>query len=321
WLEEEPEEKEEEKEDEAMELSASRDLLEGNDEVCIPGPMPCDLRSVHRGVKRLSKQMHDRYKTEKKMERILRQEELRRNGQAFDIIALDSARVGPFPARRLAWRRVSHCSSNHHSSSDFTSDSSSSSSSSDSSSDISSGLSFNSLSNSSSVHSSGCDALDHLARDEDPILLCGEEHMEIGTAEAEAVANLGISDGVGAHTEDGIVDLLVTGGISKPNGGDAPDLEGTLYDIAHYTSKVTLGRITEFETTQRQLEAGQLVASEERELEEFHQARRDHDDTRRSLWRTIGTDAAFAMSWKELMKLIAEVYCARTEIHKMESEL
>nr|GEW46522.1 putative reverse transcriptase domain-containing protein [Tanacetum cinerariifolium] len=75
------------------ESSASRDLLEGNDEVCMPGPMPCDLRSVHRGVKRLSKQMHDRYKTEKRMAKILRQEELRRNGQAFDITALDSALV------------------------------------------------------------------------------------------------------------------------------------------------------------------------------------------------------------------------------------
>nr|GFA91840.1 hypothetical protein [Tanacetum cinerariifolium] len=71
--------------------SGSRDLLEGNDEVCVPGPMPYDLRSVHRGVKRLSKQMHDRYKMKKRMERVLRQEELHRNGQAFDITALDSA--------------------------------------------------------------------------------------------------------------------------------------------------------------------------------------------------------------------------------------
>nr|GEY21005.1 putative zinc finger, CCHC-type, retrotransposon Gag domain protein [Tanacetum cinerariifolium] len=71
--------------------SASRDLLEGNDEVCVLGPMPCDMRSVHRGVKRLSKQMHDRYKTEKRMAKILRQEELCKNGQAFDITALDSA--------------------------------------------------------------------------------------------------------------------------------------------------------------------------------------------------------------------------------------
>ncbi|GKC78793.1 putative reverse transcriptase domain-containing protein [Tanacetum coccineum] len=37
--------------------------------------------------------------------------------------------------------------------------------------------------------------------------------------------------------------------------------------------------------------------------------------------RTIGVDAAFSMSWRELMKLMAEVYCPRTEIQKMEYEL
>ncbi|GJR67784.1 reverse transcriptase domain-containing protein [Tanacetum coccineum] len=37
--------------------------------------------------------------------------------------------------------------------------------------------------------------------------------------------------------------------------------------------------------------------------------------------RTVGTDAAFAMSWRELMKLMAEVYCPRNEIQKMESVL
>nr|GEX55826.1 putative reverse transcriptase domain-containing protein [Tanacetum cinerariifolium] len=37
--------------------------------------------------------------------------------------------------------------------------------------------------------------------------------------------------------------------------------------------------------------------------------------------RTIRADAAFSMSWRELMKLIAEVYCLRTEIQAMESEL
>nr|GEU83481.1 hypothetical protein [Tanacetum cinerariifolium] len=81
WLEEEPEEEEEneamenDEEDDAEiadvddiaippviqfdnfhvgESSASRDLLEGNSEVCAPGPMSCDLKSVHRGVKRLT---------------------------------------------------------------------------------------------------------------------------------------------------------------------------------------------------------------------------------------------------------------------------
>ncbi|GKA02001.1 putative reverse transcriptase domain-containing protein [Tanacetum coccineum] len=180
-----------------------------------------------------------------------------------------------------------------------------------------------------------------------------EEHMEIGTADAEAVADLGIGDGVGAHTEDGIgigvevaasdikedeeefeaeasaggtmeivVDPLVTGGISESTRGDVPDLEGTLYDIVHYMSEVPLDRITEFETAQRQLEAGQLMASGERagltnrirrlgrenlrvrsllciemdqvdslrhdmalSHEEFCQIRRDHDDARRRLRR------------------------------------
>nr|GEV50315.1 reverse transcriptase domain-containing protein [Tanacetum cinerariifolium] len=72
------------------ESSASKDLLEGNSEVCAPGSMSGDLESVHMGVKRLSKQIHDIYKKEKRMAKILRQKKIRRNGQAFDITALDS---------------------------------------------------------------------------------------------------------------------------------------------------------------------------------------------------------------------------------------
>nr|GEV05869.1 hypothetical protein [Tanacetum cinerariifolium] len=73
------------------ESSASRDLLAGNSEVYAPGPMCCDMKSVHRGVKKFSKQMHDRLRTEKKMAKKLRQDELRMNGQEFDITALDLA--------------------------------------------------------------------------------------------------------------------------------------------------------------------------------------------------------------------------------------
>ncbi|GJZ84736.1 putative reverse transcriptase domain-containing protein [Tanacetum coccineum] len=36
--------------------------------------------------------------------------------------------------------------------------------------------------------------------------------------------------------------------------------------------------------------------------------------------RTIGTDAVYALSWRELMKLMTEVYCPRNEIQKMETE-
>nr|GEZ16129.1 integrase, catalytic region, zinc finger, CCHC-type, peptidase aspartic, catalytic [Tanacetum cinerariifolium] len=181
----------------------------------------------------------------------------------------------------------------------------------------------------------------------------GDEHMEIGTADAETVANLGIIEEVGAHTKDGIylgvevatsdikedeeefeaeasargtleiaVDPLATGDISEPTKGDAPGLEGTLYDMYHYMSEVPLDRIIEFETDQRQLKAGQLEASKERaglanrvrslgrenlrvrallyierdrvdnlrchmvlSQEEFCQVRRDRDDTLRRLRR------------------------------------
>ncbi|GJT49908.1 reverse transcriptase domain-containing protein, partial [Tanacetum coccineum] len=37
--------------------------------------------------------------------------------------------------------------------------------------------------------------------------------------------------------------------------------------------------------------------------------------------RTIETDAAYALSWRELLKLMTEVYCPRNEIQKMETEL
>ncbi|GJS84799.1 reverse transcriptase domain-containing protein [Tanacetum coccineum] len=37
--------------------------------------------------------------------------------------------------------------------------------------------------------------------------------------------------------------------------------------------------------------------------------------------RTIGTEASFVMSWRELMKQMTEVYCPRNEIQKMETEL
>nr|GEZ73241.1 hypothetical protein [Tanacetum cinerariifolium] len=44
-----------------------------------------------------------------------------------------------------------------------------------------------------------------------------------------------------------------------------------------------------------------------------------------TLWnshkRTIGVDAAYAMKWAGLMKLMTEVYCPRNEVQKMETEL
>nr|GEX11182.1 putative reverse transcriptase domain-containing protein [Tanacetum cinerariifolium] len=81
-----------------------------------------------------------------------------------------------------------------------------------------------------------------------------EEHMEIGTGDAEAVADLGIGDGVGVDTNDGI-------GIGvEIAASDIREYE----EVFEAETKVPIDRITKFETTQRQLEAGQLMASQKR---------------------------------------------------------
>nr|GEW15832.1 putative reverse transcriptase domain, ribonuclease H-like domain, aspartic peptidase domain protein [Tanacetum cinerariifolium] len=84
--------------DEDTEFSPPVVQIADVDDVPIPlviqfgtGIMCCDLKGVHRGVKRLSKQMRDKYRTEKKMAKKLRQDELRMNGQEFDNTTLDSA--------------------------------------------------------------------------------------------------------------------------------------------------------------------------------------------------------------------------------------
>nr|GEU94317.1 DNA helicase [Tanacetum cinerariifolium] len=112
-----------------------------------------------------------------------------------------------------------------HSSPDFTSDSSSCGSSLDFSSATSLGSPSDSLSDTSSVHSSGCDASAPTLVDLLPpckrfrysysLKDSKEEHMEIDTADAEAVVDLGISDEVRVDTEDGIGSLC-------PPEGESP---------------------------------------------------------------------------------------------------
>ncbi|GJW63260.1 putative reverse transcriptase domain-containing protein [Tanacetum coccineum] len=261
----------------------------------------------------------------------------------------------------------------------------------------------------------------------------------------------GISDGVVAHTEDGVgmrVEIIASDVREDDEEFEAEAWTASLRKCFrfHYMSEVRIDRITEIETTQRQLETSQMVASGERaslverigslrleylkvramlsierdridsirwhmalSQEEFRQVRRDRDDTRRRLRRLestmtitrsgmtpaaieelngsdgdngnggnrdgengndengnggngnpnengrgdrpvarectyqdfmkcqplnfkgtkgvnshkriIGTEAVFSMSWRELIKLIIEVYCPRNEILKMETEL
>ncbi|GJS72383.1 hypothetical protein Tco_0705224 [Tanacetum coccineum] len=243
-------------------------------------------------------------------------------------------RVRPIPARILAWRRVSHHSSDHHS----LPDSSSSSAPSDHSlsghtppdttdADSSTPQRFvHRLLAKSSLGSSSERLLDssspsfrpsrkrcrsftasvpsptHVSRSiaPNPVDLLPprkrfrdsyspedseEEHMEVDTADAEAVADVGISEGVVAHPEDGVgmgfeiaasdvreddeefeaeasatdtreidVDPLAISDSFKSSRGGIPDLEDTIYEIIHYMSEVHIDRITDIETTQRQLE-------------------------------------------------------------------
>ncbi|GJY60267.1 hypothetical protein Tco_0460924 [Tanacetum coccineum] len=286
----------------------------------------------------------------------------------------------------------------------------------------------------------------------------GEEHVEIGIGVEAATSDIREDDEeFEAESSTGgmmeiVVDPLVTGGISESTRGDAPNLEGTLYDIAHYMSERAglADRVRILGWENLRIRALLCIGRDQVDSlrhhmalsqEEFRQICRDRDDTRRRLmrsrealdareanrnirlgngndeggdgngdgngngggngngnhnendrdvrpvvreciyqdfmkcqplnfkgtkgvvglirwfekmetvfhisnclekyqvkyatcallnsaltwWnshkRTIGTDSAFAMSWRELMKLMAEVYCLRSKIQKMEYEL
>nr|GEZ60164.1 hypothetical protein [Tanacetum cinerariifolium] len=198
-------------------------------------------------------------------------------------------RVGPCPARRLALRRVSHRSLNRHSLPDFTSDSSSSGSSLDSSSDTFLGLPLDSLLDTSSAHSSGVipyssserslDSSSLFVRPSHKICISLTTSVPSSTPISRSIAPTHVDllpprkreEGEGFEVEASaratmeiVVNPLVISGIFESTRGDVLDLKGTLYDIVHYMLEVPFERITEFETAQRQLEAGQLMASGER---------------------------------------------------------
>ncbi|GJR68090.1 hypothetical protein Tco_0014155 [Tanacetum coccineum] len=90
--------------------------------------------------------------------------------------------------------------------------------------------------------------------------------MEVDTSDAEAVADVGIYYEVAAHPEDSI-DMGVEIAASDVREDDEEfEAEASAADTRdfHYMSEVRIDRITEIETTQRQLETSQLVASRER---------------------------------------------------------
>ncbi|GJQ93921.1 hypothetical protein Tco_0005060 [Tanacetum coccineum] len=254
-------------------------------------------------------------------------------------------RFGPFPARRLAWRRVSHRPSDRHSSPDSTLDSSSSGSSAGSSSDISLGSPLDSLSDTSSVHFSGCNTSGQthsgpstrvslprlvyppvmtpryseafrrwrppttLLPSSTPVLRliaftfvdllppCKRLGVEVTASDIKEDEEEFEAEASAGGTIEIAVDPLVTRGISESTGGDAPDLKGTLYDIAQYMLDVPLDKITKIRRLGREnLRVRALLCIERDRVdnlrhhmalsqEKFHQIRRDQDDARRRLRR------------------------------------
>ncbi|GJR65846.1 hypothetical protein Tco_0011911 [Tanacetum coccineum] len=150
-----------------------------------------------------------------------------------------------------------------------------------------------------------------------------DEHMEIGTADAEAVTDLGIGDGVRAHIEDGIcMGVKIASSDIKEDEEEFEAEASAVGTREIIVDPLVTGGISESTRGDRQLEAGQLIASGERagladrirrlgqenlmvqallsiernrvdslrhhmvlSQEEFRQIRRDRDDAQRGLRR------------------------------------
>ncbi|GJW68699.1 hypothetical protein Tco_0123123 [Tanacetum coccineum] len=226
-------------------------------------------------------------------------------------------RVRPIPAHRLAWRCVSHHSSDSHSSPYSSS----------SSAPLDHSLSGHTPPDTIDADSSTPQRFRF--KDSYSLEDSGEVHMEVDTADAEAVTDVGISEGVVAHLEDGVgmgfensasdvreddeefeaetsaadtreivVVPLAIGDSFESFRGGIPDLEDTIYDIVHYMSERAslVERIGSLRLEYRKVQA---MLSIERDRinsirwhmalsqEEFRQVHRDRDDTRRRLRRTM----------------------------------
>ncbi|GJV40353.1 reverse transcriptase domain-containing protein [Tanacetum coccineum] len=230
-------------------------------------------------------------------------------------------RVRPIPARRLSWRRVSHHSSDHHSSPDSSSSSAPFRSfpypdihhrhppDAKSRRDVSSILlllqsptyvfNVDIPTTALLITSKGLDFHTHqsqakIASTQQQIIYSKEEHMEVDTADAEAVADVGISEGVVAHPEDGVgIGFEIT---SSDVREDDEEFEAEMVASGERASLVERIRSLRLEY----LKVRAILSIERDRIdsirwhmalsqEEFRQVRRDRDDTRRRLggWSRI----------------------------------
>ncbi|GKE20297.1 hypothetical protein Tco_1431809 [Tanacetum coccineum] len=87
----------------------------------------------------------------------------------------------------------------------------------------------------------------------------GKEHMEIAASDVREDDEEFEAEASAADTREIAVDPLAIGDSSESYKGGIPGLEDTIYDIVHYMSEVRIDRITEIETTQRQLETSHVT--------------------------------------------------------------
>ncbi|GJR78374.1 putative reverse transcriptase domain-containing protein [Tanacetum coccineum] len=150
---------------------------------------------------------------------------------------------------------------------------------------------------------------------------------------------------------DMVFEIDILNGMLMPDAVECLEqVEEGLQDIYEHVMEIPLHRIEDIKKGQRELEVRSLIA--EHDYHSFCQSQNDSDGdngnggngnggdencgngnggnrnpngnnrgVRPVARETVGTEAAFAMSWRELMKLMAEVYCPRNEIQKIESEL
>ncbi|GKD56532.1 hypothetical protein Tco_1289919 [Tanacetum coccineum] len=207
-------------------------------------------------------------------------------------------RVGPLPARRLAWRDASPRSSYHHPSSSSSSLDSSPVHSSESSSGDSSKRPLHSSSHSVGPSRKRCKSLVDSIPSSTPVMgslaptradilpplkrfrdsysseASIEEDTKVDPIETKVDIELGIGDGddVRDHVgeiieqagEDSSDSSGTRDGIVRSFEDMSIDLDDDVHDFYHHMSKVCIDRIVGIETVQKRLEADQLIAKGER---------------------------------------------------------
>ncbi|GJV33426.1 hypothetical protein Tco_1393826 [Tanacetum coccineum] len=143
-----------------------------------------------------------------------------------------------------------------------------------------------------------------------------------------------------ADTREIVVDPLVIGDSSESSRGGIPDLEDTIYDIVHYMSKMVASReraslVERIRSLRLEYLKVRAMLSIERDRidsirwhmalsqEEFHQVRRDRDDTRRRLRRlkSTMTNTRFGMSHVAIEEMINQRVDAALEAHQVNQDL